>query len=717
MTQESLSRRSLLKISSAAGGGLLLGFVLPTVGVLHAQGASPATFAPDAFIRIDRAGTVTLIMPQVEMGQGIYTAMSQLVAEELDVEMVGLKLEAAPPNDKLYANPVLGSQVTGGSTSVRAFWMIMRKAGASARDILVQAAAKRLAVTPDTLRTEAGFVIGGDGKKIGYGDLVDDAAGLEPAADVKLKDPAQFKLIGTPAKRLDTPDKVVGKTIYGIDVRPPGVKIATLASCPVFGGKVKHADEAAAMKVPGVRQVVVLDDLVAVVGDHMWAAKRGLEALDVEWDEGANADVSSQAIWDALRKDALKPGLVASQIGDAAAIDGADTVTATYELPFLAHAPMEPMNCTVHVRPDACEVWVGNQVLTNAQKAAAKASGVPVERVIVHNHLIGGGFGRRLEVDAITIATRIAKNVDGPVKVVWTREEDIRHDMYRPVYHNQLSAKLENGKPVGWHHQVTGSAIMARFAPPAFKNGIDKDAVEGAIELPYDIPNRTVRYQRSEPPAVPTAFWRGVGPNNNIFVVESFMDRLAKAAGADPLAFRRSLLGKQPRALAALDLAAKEAGWGDALPARSGRGISLQTVFGSNVVTIAQVRVADDGRVTVERLTTAVDCGTIVNPDTVVAQIQGGLVFGLTAALYGDITIERGRVQQGNFNDYRMVRIDETPKIGVHLIRNNEAPGGIGEPGTVSLQAALNNAIFAATGIQLDRMPVDPRRLRQGSAA
>lgn len=718
MTYDTLSRRSLLQTSSVVGGGLLVGFLLPPTRVLYAEDKPPTPFAPDAFIRIDRNGKITLIMPQVEMGQGVYTAMTQLVAEELDVPVEGIDLEAAPPNRKLYSNGPLGEQITGGSTSVRVFWPIMRKAGAGARNILIQAAAKKLNVSPETLRTEAGAVIAADGKKLPYGELVDDAAGLEPAADVKLKDPSQFKLIGKPIKRLDTPDKVNGKVVYGIDVRPPGVKFATLASCPVFGGKVRHVDQVAALKVPGVRQVVVLDDLVAVVGDHMWAAKQGLEALDVDWDEGPNADVSSHSIWASIRQDAQSPGKIASQIGDHdASADGPDAIQATYELPILAHATLEPLNCTVHVRPDRCEVWIGNQVLARAQDAASAASGIPAERVIVHNHLIGGGFGRRLEIDMVTLATRVAKHVDGPVKVVWTREEDIRHDMYRPLYHNRLSARIENGKPVAWSHQVTASSILSRFAPPAVRNGIDSDAVEGAVELAYDIPNRTVRYMRSEPPAIPTAFWRGVGPNNNVFAVESFMDRLAKAAGIDPLEFRRSLLGKNKRALGALDLAAEKADWTQALPARSGRGISLQTVFGSYVVTVAQVRVGENGRVKVERLTTAVDCGSIVNPDIVEAQIQGGLIFGLTAALYGEITVERGRVQQSNFNDYRMLRINETPHIEVHLVHNHEAPGGIGEPGTVSVPAALNNAIFAATGVQLDHMPVDPQRLRRRRSA
>jgi isoquinoline 1-oxidoreductase beta subunit len=533
-----------------------------------------------------------------------------------------------------------------------------------------------------------------------------------------LKPATDFKLIGKSLKRLDTPDKVNGKAVYGIDALPPGVKIATLASCPVFGGKVAHVNDERAKTVPGVRQVIVLDDLVAVVGDHMWAAKQGLDALDITWDEGPNADVSTAEVLNGLVAASERAGAIAKSTGDAArALAEGIRLDATYHVPFLAHAPMEPMNCTVHVRPDACEIWVGNQVITRAQGIAAKVTGLPLEKVIVHNHLIGGGFGRRLEVDYIGKAVRIAQKVDGPVKVIWTREEDIQQALYRPFYFDRFAASLSNGRITAWSHKIAGSSILARWAPPAFKDGIDGDAVDGAIDFPYETPNLHVEYIQAEPPGVPTCFWRSVGPGHNIFVVESFVDELAHAAGQDPVAFRRAHLEKEPRLLACLNLAAEKAGWGSALPARVGRGVACQSVFGSYVAAILEAEVDNDGEIAIRRVMAAVDCGTVVNPDSVEAQIQGGLIFGLTAALYNEITIAKGRVQQSNFNNYRMMRINEAPAIEVHLVRNGEAPGGIGEPGTSIAGPALANALFAATGVRLRSLPVDRKQLAPRKAA
>ena len=434
----------------------------------------------------------------------------------------------------------------------------------------------------------------------------------------------------------------------------------------------------------------------------------GLSALDITWNEGPNAAVSSDDVWKQLRAASKTEGAVARSSGDIAkGLAEGDVLEAAYELPFLAHATMEPMNCTVHVTPTGCEVWVGSQVLSRAQAMAAKVTGLPLDKVTVHNHLIGGGFGRRLEVDMIDSAVQIAKQVDGPVKVVWTREEDMQHDVYRPVYRDTFSATVANGRIAGWKHRITGSSIIARWLPPAFQKGIDVDAIDSAADIPYDIPNLRVEYVRDEPPAVPTGFWRGVGPNNNVFAIESFMDELAKKSNKDPVAFRRDLLGKSPRLKAALELAATQAGWGNPLPARTGRGIALQTAFGSFIATVAEAEVDASGEVHVHRIVSAVDAGIIVNPDTVVAQLQGGLIFGLTAALYGNITIARGRVQQSNFNDYRMLRINEAPQIDVHLIKSAEAPGGIGETGVTAAPPALGNALFAATGIRLRRLPID----------
>jgi isoquinoline 1-oxidoreductase beta subunit len=676
-----------------------------------ARGAQPdkPAFAPNAFIRIDSHGRVTLIMPQVEMGQGIYTSVAMILAEELDADFDHVTLEHAPPSDKLYANPSFGLQVTGNSNSVRAFWLPLRKAAAGTRAILIQAASQQWKVEPSSIHTQNGEAIhDASGRRLAYAALIDHAQGIAPPKDPPLKDPKDFKLIGMPRKRFDTPDKVNGKALYGIDVMPPGLKFATLAACPVFGGSVGHVDDVRAKNIPGVSQVIVAQNFVAVVGNHMWAAKQGLAALGITWNEGRHSSISSDDVWKQLRAASNTEGAVAKSTGDyAKGLAEGDMLEAAYELPFLAHATMEPMNCTVHITPAGCEVWVGSQVLSRAQATAAKAAGLPLEKVTVHNHLIGGGFGRRLETDMVDSAVQIAKQVDGPVKVVWTREEDMQHDVYRPVYRDTLSATVSNGRIVGWKHRITGSSILARWLPPAFQKGIDIDAIDSGADIPYDIPNLRVEYVRAEPPAVPTGFWRGVGPNNNVFAIESFMDELAKKSNKDPVAFRRDLLGKSPRLKAALDLAASKSGWGSPLPARTGRGIALQTAFGSFIATVAEAEVDSFGQVHVRRMVCVVDTGIVVNPDTVVAQIQGGLIFGLTAALYGNITIDKGRVQQSNFNDYRMMRINEAPSIEVHLISSGEAPGGIGETGVTAAPPALGNAVFAATGIRLRRLPID----------
>jgi isoquinoline 1-oxidoreductase beta subunit len=702
--------------AAAAGGAFMLGFYLP-LGHGAPRAAAQATagqrFEPNAFIRIDRQGVITLVMPQVEMGQGIYTGLAMVLAEELDVAAEQVVLETAPPSDKLYGNPVFGLQATGGSTSMRAFWMPMRKAGASARAVLVQAAAKVWSTDVAGCRTERGEVIhDASGKKLAYGALIDHTAGLTPPKEPPLKAVSAFKLVGQPLKRYDTPDKVNGKLQYGIDVMPAGVKFATLAFCPEFGGRVDRVDDTKAKSLPGVRQVVVLDDVVAVVGDHMWAAKKGLDALNIVWKSGPHAAVDTNEVWKQLRAAGEGEGVIAKSVGDAdKGLAQGERFEAEFELPFLAHATMEPLNCTVHVRPDSCEVWVGSQVLSRAQSVAAKVTGLPLEKVTVHNYLIGGGFGRRLEVDYVETSVRIAQKVDGPVKVVWTREEDIQHDIFRPVYQDRMSASLSGGKVVGWRHRIVGSSIIARWLTPAFQKGVDIDAVDAAIDLPYDFPDMRIEYVRNEPPGVPTGFWRGVGPNNNVFAIEGFMDELARKAGQDPVAFRRSMLDKNPRMKAALDLVASKAGWGQPLPARNGgrtgRGIGVQAAFGSYIATVAEVEVDKAGEVRVHRIVSAVDTGIAVNPDSVVAQVQGGLIFGITAALYGEITIEKGRVQQSNFHNYRMLRIDQAPLIEVHLIPSGESPGGIGETGTTAGPPAVRNAIFAATGIPLRRLPIE----------
>ncbi len=653
-----LSRRAFLEVSAAVGGGLLLGFTLPG----RTQGRADR-FAPNAFIRIDHDGRVTLMMHKVEMGQGTYTSMPMLLAEELEVDLAQVRLEHAPPDDALYAEPLFGVQETGGSTSVRGNFEPLRRAGAAARTLLVAAAAH----------------------------------------------------------------KVNGAALFGIDVRLPGMKVATLAACPVVGGTLASVDDAKARAVPGVQQVVRLDDAVAVIADHMWAAKQGLAALAIRWDEGPNARLGTADIVQQLAAASQRSGVVARKVGDAAqAMAGAARkFEAIYELPFLAHATMEPVNCTVHVRRDGCDIWVGTQVPTFTRTAAAQLTGLPRERVQVHNHLLGGGFGRRLEVDFVRRAVRIAMQVSGPVKVVWTREEDIQHDMYRPYYYDRIAAGLdERGRPVAWTHRVTGSSIMARVTselfPKTFRvmraaglhqlvamvKGLDVDAVEGAAEPPYTLPNIRVEYVRQEPPGIATAFWRGVGPTHNIFVVESFMDELAAATRQDPFQYRRALLDQAPRAKAVLELAALHAGWGQPLPPGSGRGIALLHAFGSYIAQVAEVVVSKQGEVRVPRVVCAVDCGVIVNPDTVKAQMESGIIFGISGALWGEITFKDGRVEQHNFNDYRVLRINEAPVIEVHLVQSSEAPGGIGEPGTSAVMPAVANAIFAATGKRIRRLPV-----------
>jgi len=709
-----VSRRHFLVSSAAVGAGLVLSLSLP-FDRAEAEGAE--SFAPNAFIRIGSDGQVVLTMPYVEMGQGTYTSIPMLIAEELEVGLNQIHLEHAPPNEKLYANPLLGVQATGNSNALRGSWKPLREAGATARAMLIAAAAKRWGVDAKSCRAQDGEVVhAASARQLKYGELAAEAAQLPVPQNIELKRPDQFRLIGTPAKRLDAAGKVNGTATYGIDARPAGVKIATLAQSPVFGGKLKSVDDTAAKAVKGVRQIVRLDDAVAVVADHMGAAKKGLEALRIEWDGGNHAALGTADVARELEQATLKAGAVAQHIGDVdtAMANAATKIEATYQVPFLAHATMEPMNCTVHLRGGECEIWIGTQAIARVQAMAAKAAGLPPEKVIVHNHLLGGGFGRRLEADGAVRAVEIAKQVDGPVKVVWTREEDIQHDLYRPYWFDRLTAGLDkDGKPIAWNHRFAGSSVIARWLPPGFAKGLDPDSTEGAIDLVYALPNFHVEYVRVEPPGIPTGFWRSVGPSHNVFVTESFIDELAAAAGQDPLAFRRALLDHNPRARAVLELAAEKAGWGEPLRQGRGRGISLQHAFGSLLAQVAEVEVAKDGSVRVHRVTCAMDCGTVVNPDTVQAQLQSGIMYGTTAALYGKITLKNGRVEQTNFDSYQILRINEAPAVEVHLIKSSEPPGGMGETGTSAIVPAIANAVFAATGKRLRKMPIDSNVLKQ----
>ena len=720
-----VSRRAFLQDT-----GLLLGFAL-TGASTESVFAAPAsrvveneatgTFAPNGFIRINPTGTVALVMPMAEMGQGVYTALSMLLAEELEVGLDQIQVQHAPANDALYANSFLHIQTTGASSSVRAFWTPLRQAGAVGRNLLIVAAANRWNVDPATCHAKNGVVFNASGSKhLSYGELAKAAAKLPvpPAASVRLKDPKDFSLIGTRAKRVDSSIKVDGRVLYGIDARLPGMKVAAIAISPVLGGKAKTVDEKAALAVKGVRQVVNIDEAVAVVADHMGAAKKGLKAAAITWDDGPNGKVNNADIVKQLEEESKTPGAVARNDGDAgkALAQAQQRLEAVYQVPFLAHAAMEPMNCTVHLQKDRCDIWVGTQAMSLTQSLVVELTGMPRDAIKIHNHLIGGGFGRRLEADGTVLAVKIARHVDGPVKVIWSREEDIQHDMYRPYYFDRLSAGLDAaGNPVAWTHRIAGSSIAARYIPYWFKDGLDLDAVEGAAKPPYELPNIHVDYVRVEPPGVRTAFWRGVGPTHNVFVVESFMDELAHAAKQDPVAYRKGLLGHNPRALAVLSLAAKKAEWGSPLPARHGRGVSVQFAFGSYLSQVAEVEVAADGSVKVKRIVCAVDCGMYVNPDTIEAQVEGGTLFGLTAALRGSITFKDGRVEQSNFDNYLPMRIDEAPVVETHLIKNAEAPGGIGEAPTAIVSAAVTNAIFAATGKRVRSLPIDTNSLRSSS--
>ncbi|MFS2215312.1 molybdopterin cofactor-binding domain-containing protein [Telluria sp. Tellsp104] len=736
MDQLSNKRRQLLKAGAAGGGSLLFGFSL--FGCTK-QGDAPANdrkeppsekavgqastamtneqpgLAHDAFIRIDREGIVTLIIHKVEMGQGTFTSLPQLLAEELGADLSKVKLEQAPANNSLYADALLGGQVTGGSTSIRATYKPLREAGAKVRTVLVQAAAKNWNVEPGDLKVVGGTIRhDASNRQVHFGEVAEAASKLSFPAEVKLKDPAQFTLVGKAIKRLDSPAKVNGSAQFGIDARLPNMGIAAVAASPVLGGKVAAVDEQKAMAVKGVRQVLRIEGAVAVVADHFWAAKQGLLAAAPRFDDGPNANVSTAGIVADMMKVSQNTGAIATDKGDALkALDAGPgrRIDVIYEVPFLAHATMEPMNCTVDLKPDGCDIWVGTQVPALAQGAAAKLTGLPLEKVRVHNHYIGGGFGRRLEVDNVIQAVEFAKLAKGPLKIVWTREEDIQHDMYRPYYVDRMSARIDDkGMPVAWFHRVTGSSIMARFAPPMVKNGVDPDAVEAAADIQYSIPAIRVEYVRHEPPGLATAFWRGVGPTHNVFVVESFIDELAYASKTDPVAFRRALLQKSPRTLAVLNLAAEKAGWGKPLKPvagrKLGRGISTQFAFGSYMAQVAEVSVGPDGDVRVHRVVCAVDCGQNVNPDTIVAQMEGGIVFGASAALWDEVTVEKGRVQQSNFSDYRVMRMPESPAVEVYIVNSHDDPGGIGEPGTAGIAPALANAVFAATGKRVRKLPI-----------
>ena len=692
-----IGRRSFLRSSSAAAGGLLLGFHLPQHSRLAGQTAAAAVKL-NAFVHVRPDDTVTLFIHKAEMGQGTVTSLSMLLAEELECDWKKIRTEF-PGVDPAYGAPLQG---VFGSLSVRTSWTPLRRAGASAREMLIRAAAQKWGVDKSQCRAENNAVVNtATNARLSYGSLAEAAAKLPVPADVPLKDPKQFRLIGTSPKRLDTPAKVNGQAAFGIDVRLPGMLYAVVERCPVFGGKVAGFDATKAKAVAGVKQVVQISNGVAVVADNTWSAMEGRRALQVKWDEGPNANTSSASIRKMFADLAEKPGAVARKTGDAeAALAGAaKKIEAVYEAPYLAHAPMEPLTCAAHVRADSCDVWAGTQIQSIARDTAVKITGLAPDKVQVHTMYLGGGFGRRGGGDYIGEAVEIAKAAGVPVKLTWTREDDLQHDTYRPASYTRFAAGLDaQGWPV---------ALTARVACPSFgglRNGVDFIAVEGVADNLYGVPNFLVEYHAPDA-GIPVNYWRSVGYSQNTFFTESFVDELAAATGKDPVEFRRRLLAKSPRPLGVLELAAEKAGWGKPLPAGRFRGVAVVNNLGSFNAQVVEVSL-DRGKLRVHRVVCAVDCGQAVNPAGIVQQIESGIVYGLTAALKGSITIDRGRVQQQNFHQYEVLRIDEMPVVEVHLVPSQAAPGGIGEASTPAIGPAVANAVFAATGKRIRHLPI-----------
>jgi isoquinoline 1-oxidoreductase subunit beta len=711
-----VDRREFLKGAAAGATGLVIGFYLPNRMEARAAAAAEALpFAPNAWIRIGTDDTVTLMIDKSEMGQGVVTSLSMLIAEELECDWKKIRTVFAPAA-KEYVNPIFGIQGTGGSTSIRGMWTPLRKAGAQAREMLIAAAAQKWGVDRVACRVGNSQVIHTQtNKRLSYGSLAETAGQLPVPSEVTLKDPKQFRIVGKPMKRLDSADKTCGRAEFGIDVRLPGMLHSVVARCPVFGGKVASFNADKAKAVRGVKHVVQISSGVAVVADNTWSAMQGRDALVIKWEEGPNASLTSAAIGKMLEEGASKSGgAVARKEGDVTAgfASAAKKIEAVYRAPFLAHATMEPMNCTAHLRAGACDVWAPTQFQGVNQMTAAKIAALKPEQVNIHTTYLGGGFGRRAEQDFVMEAVEISKAVGVPVQVTWSREDDIQHDFYRPASYSRFEAGLDaDGWPVAWSNRIACPSIMSRFFPGSVKNGLDESSVEGAADLPYAIPNILVDYQLTET-GIPVGFWRSVGHSQNAFFSECFMDELAAASGKDPYEFRRRLLQKAPRHLGVLELAATKAGWGETLPAGRCRGIAVLSSFGSYVAEVAEVSVdKKSGEVRVHRVVCAVDCGRTVNPLTIEAQMQSGIVFGLTAALKGAITINKGRVEQGNFDDYQMLRMPEMPKIEVHIVPSDQPPSGIGEPGTPPIAPAVCNAIFAATRKRIRQLPVPPEVL------
>ncbi len=682
------------------------------------KGSKEETAFLNPFIGIAPDGTITILVNHSEMGQGVYTALPMLLAEELECDWTRIKIEAAPV-DPVYNHTQYGTQLTGGSSSMASEWQRFRLAGAGAREMLLTAAARLWSVDKAGCRAEKGEIIHTDGKRLSYGQLAKAAALLPQPQDVELKDPADFKIIGRAAKRLDTPDKTNGRAVFGIDVEIPGMLIALVARPPVFGAKVVSFKADKVLALPGVKKVVQVPTGIAVAACDFWSAQKARQALEIEWDEGADDGPSTDKMRQQFRELAQQSGRVATKKGNVGQSmqEASQLVSAEYEVPYLAHAAMEPLNCLVDLRPDSCEIWTGTQAQTWDREAAAKVSGLPLDQVQLHTTLLGGGFGRRgnPSSDFVTEAVQVAKALDlgQPVKLIWTREDDMQGGWYRPMWYDRIRGGLDaEGNITGWQHTIVGQSIMAGTPFEAMiENGIDETSVEGAADLPYAIPNLLVDLH-SPKVNVPVQWWRSVGHSHTAFVVESFMDELAHAAGRDPLELRLRMLADHPRHRAVLELAAGKAGWGDPLPSGRGRGLAVHSSFNSYVAQVAEVSINSEGKVRVHKVVCAVDCGRVTNPDTVMAQMEGGIVFGLTATLHSAITLKNGRVQESNFKDYKMLTMQDMPKVEVHIVPSDLPPTGVGEPGVPPIAPAVANAIFALTGKRLRRLPIGTEDLK-----
>ena len=707
-----LTRRALLQKSLLSGAGLFVAFHVPRKLGAVPQAAAKQLPDPNAFVRVAPDGSVTVLLAHSEMGQGIWTSLAMLVAEELDCDWSKIRVEHAPAAP-VYAHPAFGMQMTGGSTSTSSEFDRYRQAGALARAMLVRAAAANWKMDAKKLRTENGFVLRGK-EKLSYGELAVAAQGQTPPQSFKLKNRKDWKILGKPTRRLDSPEKVIGKAGFGIDVRFPGLRTALVARSPVFGGTVKSFDPAKARAVKGVEQVVQVPSGVAVVASNFWSAKLGRDALQIDWDLGPGASLDSAKLLEDYRAQAQTKGAVATEKGDAdAALSGAaKKVIAEYDVPYLAHATMEPMNCAVKLEGDRCEIWTGTQFQTMDQMTAAKIAGIPQQNVSIHTQFLGGGFGRRAtpSSDFVAEAVHVAKVAKVPVKVVWTREDDIQGGYYRPLFLHRIEAGLDSqGRPVGWRHSIVGQSILTGtpFEQFMVKNGIDATSVEGVVDSPYleAIRDRRVVVHSPRLP-VPVLWWRSVGNTHTAFAMESAIDELAWAAGRDPLEFRSMLLADKPRHLRALKAAAKKAGWGTPPSKGRARGLAVHESFGSIVAQVAEVSVDKDKEIHVHKVSCAVDCGTAINPLGIEAQVQGAMAFGLAAVLHSEVTLKAGRVEQSNFHDYLVLRMPEMPDVSVQVLESDAKMGGIGEPAAAPISAAVANAVYALTRQRLRSLPL-----------